>query len=284
MCYGGRDMKRIVAVALALALLLTAAFAGAEESMATTLTLSELQLSFARGDDVRVVQLDGMSLQMMLGSAGGIPSLQATFSNGAGQEVDAIMQVRGGLLLFSVGGISGQYYVDIAQRFGADYAMALGLAMLLAGGNLEEALNAISTEDYDGNHSLQANLPTGPLTIAAAGVLGMASDDGTADLDALRASLAGLGGSTSVNLTYNPSLGRFYLEIAQAGGTMRLEGAMKATLSPVVFVEVSDEEERHDLLDLDADTLAQLRGEIDLIAMKFAHFADGAGLDDMMDY
>ena len=284
MCYGGREMKRIVAVALALSLLLTAAFAGAEENMATTLTLSEMQLSYARGDDVRIVRFDGMSLQLMLGSAGGVPSLQATFSNGAGQQVDAIMQVRGGLLLFSVGGISGQYYVDIAQRFGADYAMALGLAMLLAGGNLEEALNAVSTDDNDGNHTLRADLPTGPLTVAAAGVLGMASEGGAADLDALRAGLAGLGGSASVNLTYNPSLGVFYLEIAQAGGTVRLEGAMEAAVGPVVFVEVSDEEERHDLLALDADTLAQLRGEIGLIAMKFSHFADGTGLDDMMDY
>ncbi|MDO4866465.1 MAG: hypothetical protein Q4C10_07875 [Clostridia bacterium] len=277
-------MKRVVAVALALALLLTAAFAGAEESMASTLTLRELELSLVREDGVRSVSFEGTSIQLMLGSAGGIPTLQATFSNGEGQQVDAVMQVRSGQLLLSVGGITGQYYYDIAQRLGADYAFALGGVMLLAGGNLEKALDLVTTEDEDGNHSLQVSIPAGTLSIAALGLLGMASSSGAVDLDELRAALAGVGGSSSLNFSYNPGLGRFTLEIVQAGGTVRLEGTMEMSVSPVEFVEVSDEEERYDLMDLDAETLSQLQGELGLIGMKLTHFADGAGLDDMLDY
>ena len=277
-------MKRVVAVALALALLLTAAFAGAEESMASTLVLSELELSLARESGVRNVRFDGMSLQMMLGSTRGIPTLQATFSSGEGQQVDAIMQVRSGLLLFSVGGITGQYYYDISRQLGADYAMALGGVMMLAGGNLEQALDLITTEDGDGNHSLQVNIPAGALAFAAASLLGMASIGGAANLDELRAALMSAGSSSSLSFSYNPGLGRFTLEIVQEGGTVRLEGAMQMSVSPVVFVEVSDEEERYDLMNLDAETLEQLQGEMSLIGIKLVHFADGAGLDDMLDY
>ena len=63
---------------------------------------------------------------------------------------------------------------------------------------------------------------------------------------------------------------------------MELSGLLAMGTEPMIFVENSPEEVKYDLLNLDAATLAQLRDELDMIGIKFAHFADGSGLDNIM--
>lgn len=281
-------MKRILTLALALLLLLTSACA--EEAMAGTLKLTGLTLTHVTDKGERKVKFDGISLFFAMGSDGGTPILQATFDNGQGQVVDAVLQIEGSSMLLSVGGITGVYSLDMNRLTGDEgngtiVAQAVGGALALGGTHLETLLNTLTHEGEGGIRSIEIPFATRPMIEAMQGMLsfveGMEAIEGM-DLDALRSQLEGMEDEALLRLGWRKSDGAFAIEASQGSEAMRLSGTLELGQESVYFIAIGPEEERYDVMDMDASTLEQLRGELNLVGIKFMHFADGSGLDDII--
>lgn len=279
-------MKRIAALALAL-MLLVSTFAWAEES-ASTLLLSELSVS-RTAKKTRTARLGKISVFLALGSPDGAPTLQATFDNGDGQVFDAVAQLSGSELRLAMGGISGVFTLDLNRvvpgENGDMLALGIGGAMAMAGANLEAALRAVTRDEGKGNRSAEVNFSTQALADALEGLLALTEGSEAAqgmDADALRRQIDAMQGDATLKFSYNENSGAFKLAIAQGGVTRQLSGVMELNRESMTFIDLSTEEGWYDLLDMDPAVLEQVKGELNLIAIKFMHFADGSGLDNML--
>ncbi len=279
-------MKRIVALALAL-LLLASTVAWAEQS-ASTLLLSELSVS-RTAKKTRTARLGKISVFLALGSPDGAPTLQATFDNGDGQVFDAVVQLVGSELRLAMGGITGVFTLDL-DRLAPDgngdmLALGLGGGLTMAGANLEGMLRALTHDEGKGNRSAEVAFSTQPLADALEGLLDLAEGSEAArdlDEDALRRQIEAMQSEATLKFGYNEKSGAFKLAVNQAGVTRQLSGVMALNREPMTFIDLSAEEEWYDLMDLDPAVLEQLKGEMNLIGIKFMHFADGSGLDKML--
>lgn len=279
-------MKRIAALALAL-MLLVSTFAWAEES-ASTLLLSELSVS-RTAKKTRTARLGKISVFLALGSPDGAPTLQATFDNGDGQVFDAVAQLSGSELRLAMGGISGVFTLDLNRvvpgENGDMLALGIGGAMAMAGANLEAALRAVTRDEGKGNRSAEVNFSTQALADALEGLLALTEGSEAAqgmDADALRRQIDAMQGEATLKFSYNENSGAFKLAIVQGGVTRQLSGVMELNRESMTFIDLSTEEGWYDLLDMDPAVLEQVKGELNLIAIKFMHFADDSGLDNML--
>ena len=279
-------MKRIVAFALAL-LLLASMFAWAEES-ASTLLLSELSVSRI-AKKTRTARLGDITVFLALGSPDGAPTLQATFDNGDGQVFDAVAQLSGSELRLAMGGISGVFTLDLSRVApdGNGDMLALGLSggMAMAGANLEGMLRAMTRDEGKGNRSAEFTFSTQPMADALEGLLALTEGSEAAqgmDVDAVRRQIEAMQGEATLKFGYNEDSGAFKLAIVQNGVTRQLAGVMALNREPMTFIDLSTEEGWYDLMDMDPAVLEQVKGEMNLVGIKFMHFADGSGLDNML--
>lgn len=284
-------MKRIIALALALLVLFSvAAYA---ETQATRVVLGELSLSYIDNGRARTVRFKNITLNMIMGASGDIPTVQATFDNGSDQQVDGVVQIVGNEVLLSVGGITGVYALDLtrhASKLGnlsgdATVASVLSKMLSMAGTHMDMMLYAMTSEGKNGMRSLTLNVPTGGYVAAMEGVIALidgleaVEDD---DVDDLRERVESVNDSAQLAFTYSPSSGKFAVSVSQEGKTIQLAGVMTLSVENVTFIDIGEDEERYDLLNLDPEVLNQLRGEIGLISLKFIHFADGSGLAKLL--
>ena len=105
-------MKRIMALALAIALLL-ASMAALADSSGSRMDMKKLKLKVVDSEGSNRVRLHGMELSVAIGSAEGIPTVQTSLFYGDSQQLDFVMQVVGSRLILCMGGVSGIYYVDL---------------------------------------------------------------------------------------------------------------------------------------------------------------------------
>lgn len=280
-------MKKIVAVALALALL--ASVAACAESAAGALSLSKLSISGVSNGRVRSVKLKNMSISMLLGSVEGIPTLEVNFDNGKGQQMDAIMQIVDTRLLVSVGGVSGTYYVDLTSvasdpAKGETVAKTVGSALALAGPHLDVLLYALTTEDADGVRTLEIPLPDDIYIAVADSVLSIVEGMETAEEIAggeLAHQAEELQGGAVLRLRYKPATGEIEIAAMQGGRGIQLSAQMEMSIEDAVFVNISEDEMQYDLMNIDDAQMAELRGELAIIALKFGKFALGLGLSKL---
>ena len=283
-------MKRFFALALVLAMLLAALSACAEES-AGTLRFSRLSVSHAEeGGNKRTVKLSNFSLLFAVGSPAGTPTIQATLDNGRGQVLDAVIKIEGSEILVSMGGISGVFTVDL-KEFTADEAQAamfaqlLGGSVTLAANHLGMVLRSLTNEGQGGSRSLEGRVPAKLMAAAMKGMLDLCEGmEATADLDMdqLRRRVASMKDDAKLNFRYNEGNRSFTLTLTQGNETAQLSGRMELGSEQTFFIDISHEEERYDLVHMDASELGRLKEEANMIAIKFLHFADGSGLDDIM--
>ena len=281
-------MKKIVALALALLLLFAAAGVCEQaDSMASTLELTNLTIATVQNGREKSVRLRDMTLTLILGSTEGVPTMQVNFDNGKGQQVDGVLQIVDSTLLMSVGGIAGAFSVDLEsiggeQGDGARLAMGYGKTLLLAGPYLNVMLLALPTVDSTGMHTLELSLPNAIYTRIAEAMLSVAEGIDSADEASVSNLIDKLDDSSKdakLIIRYKQSNG--YIEIAAMQGKSGAEitATMNLTIQPTPMVNISAIDDRYNLLDLDAETLEQLRGELEIIAVKFGLFAGGTGLN-----
>ena len=280
-------MKRMLALVLALMALL--GLAAHAESKASIIRLDDLSLAYVGGSNARSVQFDGASLTLAVGDSDGDATVQATFDNGEGQVVDAVAQISGRELLFTMGGITGIYAVDLenfADEGNSGEAIAKGLseALSLAGAHMDMVLYAITREDADGMRSVEVPLPMPQLISASEGLLTVADGAEARDMDlnGLRERVENIGDDAMLSLRYDPSTGAIELSAIHDGRGMRLSGVMTLTFEPMTFIDVTAEEEKYDLMNLSPQTLEQLQDELGMIFTKFTDYAGGTGLDEIM--
>ena len=282
-------MKRMTALVLSLLVLFSMAAACAE-STASTLALSNLSISYVGDGRARSVRLNKMSLSMSLGSADGVPTLQMSFDNGRDQQVDCIIQIVGDRLLLSMGGISGVYYVDLEsiageQGDGSMIARGIGSALALAGPHLDVLLFALTTEDAKGVRSMEITLPNEiyvRLTDRVLAILDGIDSSEDIDVETMRERVEQSEGRTVLSIRYKESTGKLELALLQNRRGIQLSADMELTVQPAAFVNISEEEEQYDLLNMDAARLDELRGELEIIALKFGQFAGGTGLNRLI--
>lgn len=282
-------MKKIVAVALALALLL-ASVAACAESTAGALSLRRMTVSSFSNGDTRSVKLNKMTMSMLLGSVEGIPTLQVTFDDGKGQQVDGVLQIVDTRLLVSLGGVSGTYYIDLSAIAsepgqGEMVAKAIGSALTLAGPHLDLLLYALTTENAKGVRTLEIPLPDDMYVAVADSVLSIvegleaaeeiAGDEPEQQTEALK-------GGTVLRLRYKPDTGRIRIAAMQGDRGVQLSARMKlSVVEDAVFINISEDEMQYDLMNLDEAQMEELRGELDIIALKFDKFALGSGISKL---
>lgn len=281
-------MKKLFA--LMLALMLLAGLAAQAETNATVVRLSNLSLAAVNGGSARSVKFNKAALQFAVGVPNGITTLQSNFDNGNGQVVDAVLQVVDREIRFSMGGLTGVFIIDLnafATEGNSGDAIARGLneALTLAGTHLDMVLYAITQDDGKGMRSVEVPLPATQLIVAAEGLLSVAEGMDAAediDLDGLHDSVQSIGDGAVLSFRYNPSSGAFELSAVQNGRGMRMSGTMTIGVEPMTFFEVSDAEERYDVLNLSPETLAQIQGEMNMILKKLVNYAGGTGLDKLI--
>lgn len=281
-------MKKMLALVLALAAL-TGLLARAETN-ASVIRLTDLAVAYVDGGNARSVRFNGANMKLVMGASDGLTTAQLTFENGAGQVVDAILQLSGHEILFTMGGLTGVYVLDLDDVAGegtTGEAIARGIndALALAGSHLDMVLYAVTRDDGSGMRVLEVPLPASQLIAAVEKLLliteGMqAAED--IDLEGLRDSVERTGDDAVLTLRYNPSTGAIELSAAQNGRGMRLRGRMTLDVEPMSFIEFSPDEERYDVMNLTPEMIAQIQGELGIIFNKFMNFADGTGLDSIM--
>ncbi len=287
-------MKRLVALVLALAALLgfsaLAEPAAPAESMAGIIHLSDLALAYADEDGMRSVRFENSSLTAAIGKCEGAPTIQINFDNGNGQMVDGVIQLDGQQVLLSMGGISGIYAIDLQAFAGEgnsaeETARGLTHALDLAGTHLDVVLYAVTRERSGGMRSVEMPLPMPSLISAAESLLSVtrgmqATDD--VDLDDLNGQMEALDAEAMMGFRYSPETGAFELAAVQNGRGMCFSGTMKLTHEPMTFINIMGDEERLDALHLTDEDLEELRGELDMVLVKYADFVTAVGLGDVM--
>lgn len=277
-------MKRIVAIAMTM-LLLLASVAASAESTAGALSLTDLSVSVVTEGRSKAVRLKGMSLSMILGSTEGIPTLQVSFDNGKGQLLDGVLQIVDTRLLISVGGLSGTYYIDLAsitsREKGEMVAKAVGSTLALAGPYLDVLLYALTTENSNGMRTLEINLPDDMYRAVADSVFSIIEGlDAVEEIEVaeMHESMEESGSGAMLRLRYKPSSNEIEMAAIQNGKGVQLTARMELSIEETTFVNISQDELQYDLMNLDAVQMDELRGELDIIALKYGKFALGTGL------
>ena len=278
-------MKRVVALALVLAALL--GMAALAETDASVIRMSDLSLAYADGNGSRGARFDDAVLTVALGEPDGIPTVQANFDNGNGQVVDAVLQLVDQQILLSMGGISSTYAVDLQAFAGEgnsaqDLANGLRHTLSLAGAHLDVVLYAITREGADGMRSVQASLPMPQLIGMAEALLAVrtgAQDSQAAEMNDVYASVEAMGEEAMLGFRYNPATGAFDLAAVQDGRGMCLSGTLQLSTEPVAFVNISGDEDWLDALNLTPEQMQELRGELDMVLVKYTDYLAGMGMD-----
>ena len=83
-------------------------------------------------------------------------------------------------------------------------------------------------------------------------------------------------------IRYDPAAGALELDATQGGRGFGLKGDMALSVEDSLLVNISADEQQFDLMDLGVGKLLELRGELAIVALKFAHFAGGTGIGGLL--
>ena len=282
-------MKKIVALLLVL-LMLAASLTTLAEGNASIVRMSDISLSYVSGNRARSARFGNASLTLALGLSEGAPTLQMMFENDFGQAVDAVVQLVGEDVLFSMGGISATFALDLDHfstpgNSGEDIAKGLSAALSVAGSHLDVVLYALTRDEGNGMRSVTAPLPMPQLIRAAEAILavGDGEDNQDATLEELRGKVTSLEGEAMMGFRYNPDNGQFELSAVQNGTGMRLSGTMAMTFEPMTFIDITPEYgEVWDLMNMTPQQQETLRGELQILFPKLLDYANGTGMDGIM--
>ena len=281
-------MKRMLAVVLALLALLGPV--ARAQTRASVARLQDLTITHVEGKKSRSARFTGATLTLSTGNPDGAPTLQINFESASGQAVDGVARLDGQEILLAVGGISGVYYIDLAELAGDsvstdELADGLKRSLSLVNENLDLVLYAVTEEGAKGMRSVEIPLPMSQLIEATEMLLLFtgATDTGQdMDIDSFYERVDSMGDEAVLSFRYNPKSGAFELAAIQSGKAVRLSGNMQLTIEDMDFIEINPEEDRYDALHLSPLTLLGMQGELNIILMKIADYADGTGLNKIM--
>ena len=281
-------MKRVTALVLALVALLTWTLACAE-STGTQIRLKSMKVSYIQNED-EYVRLHGVRLYVTAGSTEDIPTLQVSLDYGDDQELESVLQVVGSQLVFCLGGINGTYYVDLEQLFdepgkGILMATGVGTALKLFGADPNALLDATVHKSKRGYYTVSFELPVEQIRETVGQLLGE-QEDADAPLDTGLQSLLEVFSQSDepieLEFRYKPTR-RFYVYIRNGENGIKLSAHVKETTGEVDLYNVSADEMKHNLLDLDQETKDELIGEFEFLGIKLGSFVRHTNLSRLVN-
>lgn len=283
-------MKRIMALVLAIALLL-ASVAALAESSGSRLDMKHLKIKLVGDDSDEQISLHGMNLSVAVGSAEGVPTLQITLFYGDNQQLDCVMQIVGTRVMLCMGGISGTYYVDLADVLhdktkGEMTATAIDAALQMFGANPDLVMELSMPKNEKGSHVARLEVPKEIYISAASRVMALLKGNRNMteeELDVMRDSMEQADQGTVLEMRYRPKQKKIWLYFLQGEQGIRLFAKATMTTEPMEFINISQDEIQYDLLNLDSDTKSELQGELELLALKIGHFMTSTELETLMD-
>ena len=277
-------MKRMTALVLALVTLLMPLAARAD-SFGTRLDMNKLRVSLRGSKNKSVVKLHHMDLALALGSAEGVPTIQATLDYD--EQVDIVVQLVDTRLLFSMGGVNGTFYVDLATLLGDEekaqlLSTGMGAGITMFGLNPELVMELSMPKNKKGNHVATFEVPRELWLALGDRVLDMlkGSDSGV-DVKAARKDLHRNKKKVRVKVIYNPEKHWIRLRFLRGKKGYQLYGKVNLTSEAMEFINISADEEQYDLMNLDEEMQESLRNDMDFLSLKAERFTSSVNLNKL---
>ncbi len=281
-------MKRLLVLAMALALLLAAA--ACAESPSSIIVMDNLELNYIDGADARTIRIPDLRVVAAVGMSGVTPSLELCFSNGEGQEIDAVLQIVGTELLGSAGGISSVFSYDLGRTPAGEKAvglitLAISSSASLGGVSLVGLLSTFTEKAEGGARVARTTASTAGLIAAMDNALQKAEGlDAAQSLDfgAIREKLRGLGDTVEIEFSFNPKSGEFSMTFAQEERRLSLSCATAISVEPFIYADIDLTAERVDVLNLSEDDIRGLNDELSMLFGRLLNHAAAAGLSQYL--
>ncbi len=281
-------MKRLLALAMALALLLTAA--ACAESSSSIIVMDNLELDYFDGANTRTIRVPDLQVVAAVGMSGMTPSVQLSFSNGIGQEIDAVLQLVGTELMASAGGISSVFSYDLGRTPAGEKAvslitLAISSSASLGGISLVGLLSTFTEEAEGGARVIRTTASIGGLVAALDNALQKAEGLDAAqsmDFGAIREKLHGLGDAVEFEFSFNPKSGKLSLTFAQEGRRLSLSVDTSISVEPFTYADIDLTADRVDVLSLSEDDIRGLNDELSMLFGRLLNHATAAGLSQYL--
>ena len=272
-------MKRVLALAIALLMLL--ASAACAEAPSTIITVDRLAMQYTADGDVRDVALSGSQLELMMGLSGERPSLQMIFSSESGQQLGAIIQIIDGKAMLSMGSVSSVFYYDLSRlsddsRFMDMIRLAVTSAGTLGGTPLIGLLTMMTEEGEGGVRVARGTMQAGGFLAAVDDALGKAEGLDAADqvdFAAMREQIETLGDTVQTEFSYDLQTGAFSARLFQEGWSVALTGFATLRSEPFVYADVDPEDGLVDVMNMSQADIDDLNDELSMMAGRVFNFA-----------
>ena len=277
-------MKRIATLVLAVMLLLTWT-AGFAEPSGTQLDVDKIRVSLIGSDNKNVAKLHGIALTVAMGGVVGIPTFQVSLHYGEGQQLDSVVQIRDDQLVLCVGGISGTFCADLKDLLGEELAKlvstAFGSAMMMFGSNPQLVLQMLMPMNEKGQHVKTFKIPAEQYMSYVQPVVSALIQTGAIPEDSCRSLLEDVAQSDSpvkLRVAYTPDKNRLRIRITRDGEGLYVRCRMAMTTGPMEFINISTDEEKYDLLNLDPSVIEELNTEVQFLGFKLDSFVENSNI------
>lgn len=271
-------MKRVTALLLALAMLLAGASALAQ-SYGSRLELTKIRISLLGSKNENVARLHGVGLAVTVGSAEGVPTMQASLTYGEGQQLDAIAQIVDNKLVACLGGVNGTFYADLDAIFGEGQgkvvSKAIGVALLMAGSKPKMMLQMVLPVNSEGVFKRHFKIPADQYRAFIEPLVQALEDTDTLreeDEQYLRDAIPQGDGEVELSVRYNPNSDSLRIKIQQDGKGVYIRGTMLLSTEEMEMINISTDEVQYNLLDLDEAVVQEMRDELDYMGFKLDSF------------
>ena len=277
-------MKRVTAMLLALAMLLAGASALAQ-SYGSRMELTKIRISLLGSENTNVARLHGVGLSVTVGSAEGVPTLQASLTYGDSQQLDAIAQIVDNRLVACLGGVNGTFYADLDAIFGEGQGVlvsnAIGVALLMGGSKPKMMLQMVLPVDSKGVFKKHFKIPADqyrgfiePLVTALENTDTLREED----VQSLHDAIPQGDEEVELRVRYNPNSDTLRIRILQNGKGVYIRGTMHLTTEEMDMVNISADEVQYDLLNLDEAVVEEMRDELDYMGFKLDSFVANSNM------
>jgi hypothetical protein len=232
-----------------------------------------------------VARLHGVGLSVTVGSAEGVPTLQASLTYGDSQQLDAIAQIVDNRLVACLGGVNGTFYADLDAIFGEGQGElvsdAIGVALLMAGSKPKMMLQMVLPVSSKGVFRKHFKIPADqyrafiePLVQTLVNTETLREEDE----QSLRDAIPEGDGEVELKVRYNPNSDSLRIRILQNGKGVYIRGTMKLTTEEMDLVNISTDAVQYDLLNLDEAVVEEMRDELDYMGFKLDSFVKNSNM------
>ena len=277
-------IKRMAALLLVM-IMLTASASAFAESYGSRMELSKIRISLLGSENKNVARLHDVSLTVMVGCAENVPTLQVSLHYGDNQQLDGVAQIVDNQVVMCLGGINGTFYADLDEIFGEGkgrtVSSAIGSALLMFGSNPRMMLQFVLPISKKGVYKKVIMIPGDeyrkilePVVEAIVGTEALREEDE----QSLQDVLPGNDEDVKLSIRYNPTSDSLRIRMTQDGKGVYVRGTMLLSTEPMEMINISTDEMKYNLLDLDDAVLEELQGELEYMGFKLDSFVANSNM------